>query len=104
MGNVSLKVFEKSLKFLFKKGYEPCVWHFFTNDIFEIKYPWTGRLLWQLSRLLQNFLTTLYSGLMGRVFTACVQNTSNFCSIIYCFTGVGYITQEYDQFCNELQH
>ena len=24
-----------------------------------IKYPWTGPLLWQLSRLLQNFLTTL---------------------------------------------
>ena len=24
MGNVSLKVLEKSVKFLFKKGYEPC--------------------------------------------------------------------------------
>ena len=26
MGNVSLKVLEKFLNFLFKKGYEPCVW------------------------------------------------------------------------------
>ena len=34
-------------------------WHFSTNGVFEIKYPWTGRLLWQLSRLLQNFLITL---------------------------------------------
>ena len=25
MRNVSLKVLEKSLKFLFKKGYEPCL-------------------------------------------------------------------------------
>ena len=28
MQNVSLKVLEKSLKFLFKKGYEPCLSHF----------------------------------------------------------------------------
>ena len=34
-------------------------WHFSTDGLFEIKYPWTGRLLWQLSHLLQNFLTTL---------------------------------------------
>ena len=26
---------------------------------FYIKYPWTGRLLWQLTPLLQKFLTTL---------------------------------------------
>ena len=25
MGNVSLKVLEKSLSFLFKNGYEPCI-------------------------------------------------------------------------------
>ena len=25
MGNVSLKVLEKSLNFLFKNGYEPCI-------------------------------------------------------------------------------
>ena len=30
------------------------------DDVFSIKYPWTGRLLSQLSRLLQNFLTTLH--------------------------------------------
>ena len=34
-------------------------WHFFTDGVFWIKYPLTGCLLWQLSRLLQNFLTTL---------------------------------------------
>ena len=34
-------------------------WYFFTDGGFETKYPLTGRLLWQLSRLLQNFLTTL---------------------------------------------
>ena len=45
--------------------------------------------------------TPHYSGLMDRVFNACIQNTSSFCSIIYCFRGVGYRTQEYDQFCNE---
>ena len=28
MGNVSLKVLEKSLNFLFKKGYEPCTVYF----------------------------------------------------------------------------
>ena len=27
-------------------------WHFFTNGVFWIKFPWTDRLLWQLSRLL----------------------------------------------------
>ena len=35
-------------------------WHFFTDGVFYIKYPWTGRLLWQLSHLLQNSLTTLF--------------------------------------------
>ena len=34
-------------------------WHFFMDNFFKIKYPWTGRLLWQLSCLLQYFLTTL---------------------------------------------
>lgn len=34
-------------------------WHFSTNGVFEIKYPWTSRLLWPLSHLFQNFLTTL---------------------------------------------
>ena len=34
-------------------------WRFPTDGVFQIKYPWTGRLLWQFSRLLQNFLTTL---------------------------------------------
>ena len=34
-------------------------WRFSTDGVFQIKYPWTGRLLSQLSRLLQNFLTTL---------------------------------------------
>ena len=29
------------------------------DGIFFKKHPWTGRLLWQLSRLLQNILTTL---------------------------------------------
>ena len=37
MGNVSLKVLEKSLSFLFKNGYEPCsvnVFQFcFSNDV-----------------------------------------------------------------------
>ena len=28
MGNVSLKVLEKSLNFLFKKGYKPCTVYF----------------------------------------------------------------------------
>ena len=36
-------------------------WHFFMDDVFEIKYPWTGGLFWQLGHLLQNFLTTLCS-------------------------------------------
>ena len=34
-------------------------WHFFMDGFFKIKYPWTGHLLWQLTPLLQNFLTTL---------------------------------------------
>ena len=34
-------------------------WYFSTDRVVEIKYPWTGRFLWQLSCLLQNFLTTL---------------------------------------------
>ena len=34
-------------------------WYFFTDCVVEIKYAWTGRLLWLLSCLLQNFLTTL---------------------------------------------
>ena len=42
---------------LVSTGYS--AWHFFMDGVFTIKYPWTGRLLWQLSRLLQNFLTTL---------------------------------------------
>ena len=25
-------------------------WHFFTDDVFSIKYPWTGRLLWSVQR------------------------------------------------------
>ena len=33
MRNVSLKVLEKSLKFLFKKGYEPC-WLIVNNKTF----------------------------------------------------------------------
>ena len=37
-------------------------WHFFTDGIFKMKYPWTGRLLLQLSHLLQNFVTTLKAG------------------------------------------
>ena len=32
-------------------------WHFFTDGVFQIKNPWTGRLLRQLSLLLQNILT-----------------------------------------------
>ena len=43
---------------LVSAGYS--AWHFFTNDIFKIKYPWTGHLLWQLSCPLQNFVTTLH--------------------------------------------
>ena len=43
---------------LVSAGYS--AWHFFTDGVFSIKYPWTGRLLWQLSCLLQNFLTTLW--------------------------------------------
>ena len=34
-------------------------WFFSTDYVVEIKYLWTGCLLWQLNRLLQNFLTTL---------------------------------------------
>ena len=34
-------------------------WHFLTDRIFWIKCPWTSCLLWQLSHLLQNFLTTV---------------------------------------------
>ena len=33
MGNVSLKVLEKSLNFLFKNGYEPWIDHFQYNKI-----------------------------------------------------------------------
>ena len=33
-------------------------WHFIYGWRF-LKYPWTGCLLWQLSHLLENFLTTL---------------------------------------------
>ena len=43
---------------LVSAGYS--AWHFFTDDIFKIKYPWTGHLLWQLSCPLQNFVTTLH--------------------------------------------
>ena len=42
---------------LVSTGYS--AWHFFMDGVFKIKYPWTGRLLWQLSRQLQNFLATL---------------------------------------------
>ena len=33
---------------------------FFTDGVFWIKYPWIGGFRWQLSRLLQNFLTALH--------------------------------------------
>ena len=33
--------------------------HVLTDGVLLMKNPWTGRLLSQLSRLLQNFLTTL---------------------------------------------
>ena len=42
---------------LVSAGYS--AWHFFTDSIFLKKYPWTGHLLWQPSRLIQTFLTTL---------------------------------------------
>ena len=42
---------------LVSAGYS--AWHFFTGSVFFKKYPWTGHLLWQLSRPLQNILTTL---------------------------------------------
>ena len=42
---------------LLSAGYS--AWHSFIDGVFWIKYPWTGSLLWHLSRLLQNFLTTL---------------------------------------------
>ena len=35
MGNVSLKVLENSLKFLFKKAYEPCI--YFINESIILK-------------------------------------------------------------------
>ena len=49
---------QKSLPtWLVSAGYS--VQHFFTDGIFSLKYHWTGRFLWQLSHLLQNFLLTL---------------------------------------------
>ena len=45
------------LTWLVLAGYS--AWHFFTGGVFKIKYCWTGLLLWQLSHLLQTFLTTL---------------------------------------------
>ena len=40
-------------------------WHFFTDGAFKIKYPWTGCLLWKLSCILQNFLTSLGALYLG---------------------------------------
>ena len=47
-------------------------------EFFKIKYPWTGHLLWQLSHLLQNFLTTL----SNRCTVAIVTSLSYTCNII----------------------
>ena len=47
---------------LVSAGYS--AWHYFLYGChFLIKYPWKVRLLWQISRLLQTFLTTLYLSL-----------------------------------------
>ena len=40
-------------------------WHFFTDGVFLIKYPWTGRLLWQPSCLFQKFWQPWLFRLMG---------------------------------------
>ena len=50
----------KIAAYLFSIGQLLCLVFLYRSCRFvEIKYAWTGRLLWQLSRLLQNFLTTL---------------------------------------------
>ena len=48
---------KSSPTWLVSAGYS--TWNFFTDGVCWIKYPWTGHLLWQLSRLPQNFLTIL---------------------------------------------
>ena len=47
----------KSSQLLVLDGYS--AWHFFTDGVIKIECPWTGHLFWQLSHLLQNFLTTM---------------------------------------------
>ena len=38
MGNVSLKVLENSLNFLFKKGYEPCTVYFVHKAASQVEF------------------------------------------------------------------
>ena len=45
MGNVSLKVCEKSLNFLFKKGYEPCFQLQGSNFLLSCLNPFPKRML-----------------------------------------------------------
>ena len=54
-------------------------WHFFMDGVFSIKYHWTRRLLWQLSCLLQNFLTTLRKSLEGNRNSIQSQNFTKVC-------------------------
>ena len=47
MGNVSLKVLEKSLNFLFKNGYEPCSYDYYfyrilNNENFKMEVEQTN--------------------------------------------------------------
>ena len=49
----------KITTYLVRMGRLLCLAFLYMDGIFQIKYPWNGPLLWQLSRLLQNFLKTL---------------------------------------------
>ena len=88
-------------------------WHFFTHGVFKIEYPRTGRLLWQLSGLLQNFLTTLsmmlkycleisymYIYISVKLFICLVWNYMNDNEIYYC----RIVTGSYCSWCSFYSH
>ena len=61
MGNVSLKVLEKSLIFLVKKGYEPCDWF---AQCKEIQIPESGKFLvveTEIPEIWENFACQLWN-------------------------------------------
>ena len=60
MGNVSLKVLEKSLKFLSKKGYEPCQEKHFILFPENLKYRETILTATQRPCATMSFASTLF--------------------------------------------